>query len=157
MPDRKKRQTFVPMNDDIGSEERKVWARTLYTQNGKTIAETAREVNASESQIREWIAAGEWDTVRRSLLLSKQMQLDRLYAMLESLDEKMKQDPGNLKDMELVLKYTAAIRNLDTESSVYATIEAAELFIGWLYRRDMALAQTFTNHFQVFIKERMAA
>jgi septum formation inhibitor MinC len=145
------------MNDDIGSEERKVWARTLYTQNGKTIAETAREVNASESQMREWIVAGEWDTVRRSLLLSKQMQLDRLYAMLESLDEKMKQDPGNVKDMALVLKYTTAIRNLDTENSVYATIEAAELFIGWLYRRDKALAQTFTNHFQVYIKERMAA
>ncbi len=142
------------MNNELTADERKRWARTLYVNNGKNIKETAKDAGTSEATIRGWINEGEWDLVRRSLAISKENQISRFYELIEQLNAKDKKDP---KDVDLIVKYTAAIHNLDTDNSVYSIIEAAELFITWMYNRSIPKAQEFTKHFQLFIKERKAA
>jgi hypothetical protein len=145
------------MNNNLHTNERRKWARDLYTKNNRNIPETAREVRVDEATVREWVRDGEWNTVRQSNSISKKTQLDLLYTITDELTAKMKEGPATTKEVDLLLKYTAAIKNLDTENSIYSLIETAELFITWLYRRSIPMAQTFTRHFELFIKERKAA
>jgi uncharacterized protein YifE (UPF0438 family) len=145
------------MNNEMTQNERKRWARVLYVHNSKDISETATEVNVPESTIKQWIHEGAWDTFKRSLLISKSAQLERLYGCIEELDAKRKTNDFTMKDADLITKYTAAIKNLDTDNSVYSIIEAAELFITWMYSRNIPMAQSFVRQFQLFIRERKAA
>jgi len=146
------------MKENLTPDERKQWARTLYTTNGKTAKEVALTVNVDEATIREWIRQGLWNTVRRSLLISKNAQMHRLYDLVDKLNEKMIGDEEvNHKDVDLLLKYTAAIKNIDTDnSSTYALMDVAETFTSWLHRRDLELTKVFTEQFDIFVRERMA-
>jgi hypothetical protein len=146
------------MKDNLKPSERKEWARNLYTTNGKSVKEVAFTVNVEESTLRCWIKEGAWDTVKRSLLISRQAQLEHLYDLTESLSRKIKeQDEPNHKDVDLLLKYTNAIKNVDTDnSSTYTLIDAAETFISWLRFRDHRLTLLFTAHWDRFVAERMA-
>jgi len=145
------------MNNDFPISARKEIARILYTQNNRTIRETADDVMVDEATVRAWINEGSWDLVRRSLLISKDAQLSHLYDAVEQLNDRMQNGQSAAKDMDQLLKYTTAIKNLDTDNSVYSLIECAELFIAWLYHRNRALSQTVTRQFEVFIKERRNA
>jgi len=145
------------MNNELTPNERRQWARTLYTTNGKTIKEVAATVSTDHATIRSWIQEGSWETVRQSLLISKDTQLDRLYQLVDTLNSRMAGGEANPKDMDLLLKYTAAIKNLDTDNSYYSIIETAELFLSWMLRRDAKITQLFTTHFDCFIRERMSS
>ncbi len=146
------------MNNEKPDSYGKKYARTLYTELGRNIKETARELCEDEATIRSWIQEGEWDLVRQSNSISKQGMIRFLYRLSDQLKEKMSADETiNPKDVDLLQKYASTIKTLDTENSVYSLIEAAELFITWLYQRNMSLAQTVTKQFDRFIKERKAA
>lgn len=142
------------MNEGLSNDERREWARLLYTKHDKTVGEVASTVGTDEATVRNWIRSGEWDTVKRSLLVSKFAQLERLYILLEQLSARTKNvDEINPKDVDLIMKYTAAIKNLETDNGMAAIIEVAEQFTNWLHRRDLELTKEFTLRFDAFIKE----
>jgi predicted transcriptional regulator len=145
------------MNNENLSSAKRETARQLYARYGKSISETAQLVSVTEAAIRKWIKEGSWDIVRTSLSISRTRQLELLYAAVQKLNERIDTGEADVKDVDKVLKYTSAIRNLDTDNSIYAIVEAAELFVAWLYERDMALAQVFTREFDLFVAERRAA
>lgn len=145
------------MTIDLSYSERRDWARDLYVKLEKTIKETAVTVGTDEATVRNWINEGSWDAVKRSRLVSKEAQLDNLYTILEELKRTMEQDGPSVKNAEQYNKYVTAIRALETESSVSQIIEAAELFINWLRKKDLPFAKKVTVQFDAFIKQRLAA
>ncbi len=145
------------MKDNLTVSERKRWARFLYVKKATPISEVAHELNTDEATIRRWITEGQWDTVRKSLSISKSVQLEYLYQIAEGLTMKLAGNDPNPKELDQLMKYSAIIKNLDTENSVYGIIEAAEVFTEWLYKRNKPLAQTFVKEFDKFVKERKAA
>ena len=108
------------------------------------------------STMRRWINENDWNGVRKTLLTSRQSQLEQLYALLEKITLKMNEAQDvNPKDVDLVVKYTAAIKNLHTEVDIPQIVEVAKLFTTWLRRIDKDVTKTVALHFDAFIKERL--
>jgi hypothetical protein len=146
------------MNPELTYNERKEWARLLYTRNDHTISDVALTVNTNEATVLSWINEGSWNAVRRSAMISKAAQIENLYCMIEALQPHAKNgDEPNVKTLEQIMKLIAAVRNLETDESVSNIIEVGELFISWLRRRDTELAKVITHEFERFVQQRMAA
>jgi len=144
------------MKDGLTDGQKKEWAQLLFTRFDLSIKEIALKTGASEEELRLWIQEGNWEGIRRSLLTSKEVQLNILYDILESITTRIKENGAdNTKDADLVIKYTTAIKNLETESSVTQIIEVAKKFINWLQTINIELAKTVTLRFDAFIKEEL--
>lgn len=144
------------MNKGLTNEQQKEWAQLLFTKHDFTEKEIAIKVGVEEATVRKWIRDNNWEGVRRSLLTSKEYQLNILYDILSTLTTRIKeQEEGNTKDADLLIKYTAAIKNLEAETSVTQIIEVAKLFTLWLQTIDLELTKTVTLYFDSFIKERL--
>lgn len=142
------------MNNDLSADDRRDVARMLYTENDKTCKEIAAAVRTDEATVRQWIQEGEWDMVRRSLAASKREQLERLYELVEQLNRQIAtEEEKNPKDIDMLLKYMTMISKLETESNLYRTIEMAEGFLTWLYRKSKKQAQAYVHYYNQFIKE----
>ena len=147
------------MKEELSYQERKKWAEYLYKRTDIPVRDIALEVQVDEAELSSWIRAGNWLGSKRSLLTSKAAQLDQLYALLEKLHQKILTDAAdgpNVKDVDLYIKYTTAIKNLEVQTTVSEFIEAFELFLRWLRKRDLALAQKIAPYFDAFIKEKLA-
>ena len=144
------------MKNGLTDGQKKEWAQLLFTRFDLSIKEIALKTGAGEEELRLWIQEGNWEGIRRSLLTSKEVQLNILYDILESITTRIKESGAdNTKDADLVIKYTTAIKNLETESSVTQIIEVAKKFINWLQTIDIELAKTVTLRFDAFIKEEL--
>ena len=138
--------------------DRKESARILYTKQDYTISEIAAYTGADEATIRHWIQNGAWDGMKRSLLTSRPNQLTHLYDLLEKLNKDAKEEGNtNPKTVDLILKYTASVKNLETTLPIATIIEVAELFTTWLLKKDLELTKTVTIQLNAFIKQRIAA
>ena len=143
------------MKDELTWQERREYAKYLYTKDGKSIADVSLEVNVTEAAVRSWIADGAWDSIKRSHLISREKLLDDYYSVLEAMQEKLRDDPSP-KNIDNIVKYTAAIKNLEEEITLSQIIEVAEMFICWMRRRDLDLAKKVIVQLDVFIKQRAA-
>lgn len=145
----------TPLSDTAAQEQ---WAKVLYTQLQMTLPQVALEVGASEACIRGWISANGWDALKRGKLTTRQQQLENLYWLLEHVTARLKKgEDASSKDADLAVKYTAAIKNLDTELGLGEIIEVAKAFTKWILNTDRAMAQQVTLLFDGFIKWRLAS
>jgi ribosome-binding factor A len=144
------------MKDGLSGGQKKEWAQLLFTRFDLSIKDIALKTGVSEEELRLWIQDGNWEGIRRSLLTSKEVQLNILYDILETITTRIKENGAdNTKDADLVIKYTSAIKNLETESSVTQIIEVAKKFINRLQMADLELAKTVALHFDAYIKEEL--
>jgi len=152
----KKPYHLCDMNEGMKGEQRRSYARLLYTKEGYSISDTAIATGVDEAQVRQWLQEGNWNGQKSAWLVSGETQLENLYGLLEQVIARMRAaEEVNPKDADLAAKYTAAIRNLDTDTSVTQIIAVAKLFTLWLRRSDMELAKVITLQFDAFIKERL--
>jgi len=143
------------MNEGLKPNEYKGWAKLLYTKHEKTVKDVALETGVEESIVEKWVKEGNWVVMKRAVLTSKKLHLDLFYDQMEKLRNKiLAGDENNAKDMELMGKYTMAIKNLEAETSITTIIEVSELFITWLRRRDQAEAKKLVVLFDEFVKYR---
>ena len=144
------------MKEELSKDERREWAQLLYTRHDKTIQDVAGIVSVPEAAVRLWVHEGAWNGVKRSLLISKKTQLAQLYDLLEKATARLK-DEENItpKDVDVITKYTAAIKNLEAETTVSEMIDVGELFTHWLMRKDPGLGKIVTKELNEFIAERI--
>jgi sugar-specific transcriptional regulator TrmB len=57
------------------------------------------------------------------------------------------------KDIDLLMKYVGMIGKLESEDNLYRTIEMAEDFLKWLYKKDRKEAQHYVTIYDNYIKE----
>ncbi len=146
---------FCAMKEELKNEQLREWAKHLYTRCEKGYREIAAETGISEGELRQWANESSWDHIKRTMPTSKAYQLEKLYMLLEKANEKLLgEQEVNAKDVDLIVKYTAAIKNLDTDISIQQIIEVAKAFTGWLNAHNSELAKSMTMHFDKFIKER---
>lgn len=151
------------MDEELQCSERKEFARLLYTRLDIAVADVALSTGADIDAVRTWIREGAWDTQQRTLLSSKTKQLEHLYAALGQLDKKIHADNEdgqkeiNLKDVDLYVKYTAAIKNLEVNMPMSNILEVSAHFITWLRRQDAELAKKVSTQLDAFMKHRASA
>lgn len=154
---KKKPTDLCTMSSRFTEDQQRDYAQLLYTRFDETEQNIACKTGASQAAIRKWIVDGQWGAMRRSLLTARETQLEILYDILHSITTRIREDTagGNTKDADLVIKYTAAIKNLEAETSTGQIIEVAKLFISWVQPTDLHLAKTITLQFDAFIRDRL--
>ena len=140
------------MKSDFTYDQKREWAKTLYTKQNQSISDVAATIGADEVIVRSWIHDGNWNDIRHSTLISKEMQIQRAFSAIDSIHESA-QGKLTAKDVDLINKYTNWIKNLESETGVSYIVQVAELFTTWLLHRDADLARVVTAQFEAFITE----
>lgn len=139
-------------------KQEKEFAKSLYITGGITQKEIASRVNVTEKTLASWIKKEKWDSLKKSLLTTKQTQLAFLYDQLDFLNTEISERDYAVaqgKEADTIIKLTAAINRLETETSIGDTVEVARNFIEFVRPQDLELAKTITNLFDVFITAKM--
>ena len=140
--------------------QKKELAQLLYTRNELTQQQVAERVGVTPKTLGNWVKDGMWDDLKKSLLTTKSEQLHFFYDQLNSLNLLIKSRDENArfadsKEADTLVKLTASIRNMETETNVGQIIEVAQEFIAHLQSEDLALAKVVTRHFDAFIKSKL--
>jgi hypothetical protein len=142
------------MKDEFTNEQKKDHARLLFTYQQESIANISKTTGITEDQIKDWIKEDKWNVRREANLLTKDNQLHRLYNMLLHITDKIKVNKyalKDIKDLDIMLKLTACIRNLEDEDSIAYTIDVANAFTGWLKEEAPKMALPCANAFEKYI------
>lgn len=145
-------------NSALNSKQKKEYAKTLYLQGDLTQKEIAVKVDVSENTLSKWCNENdrEWDKMRMSLLTSKSTILRMLYDVVHKLTTEAKEsEKPDAKLADQIVKYTASINNMETETSIAEIIEVSRMFINWMLGLDVNMAMNVAHHFDQFIKERL--
>lgn len=129
----------------------------LYMQGQLTQKEIAAKVGASEKAIRDWKERYLWEQLRKSLLTSKAQLLGFFYTVLDKIKTKIEAEEGfgDTKLADMVVKYTAAIKNLETETSIAQLMDAGMKAHKHFQISDPEFALRFLNEYDAFIKEQL--
>lgn len=135
-------------------------AKLLYVVQGVTNQkELAERVGVTVATINKWINADEemWKRLRESFLITKESELRRCYMQLTELNDKiMSRSAGerfaNSKEADILVKLTATIRQMETDTSIADIMEAHKKLINFVRQDDYELAKTITEHADHHIK-----
>lgn len=144
------------MAENLSIAQKKEWAKELYTRQEHTQKEIAAKVGISENSITKWVKDGKWDTMRKTLLSTKQEQLTMLYDILDKLNKEGKaaledDDPNTNPNADAIIKITNAIKKLETQTGIGEMIETGTRFIKFVQGEDLPLAKDITKWFDLFI------
>lgn len=147
------------MAKTLTTAQKKEWAQLLYISGDLTQKEIAQKVGTTEKTMSKWARDGDWEKLRKSLLTTKSEQLRLMYDQLDRINQhinnRTENKYANSKEADSILKLTAAIKNLETETSVGQIIEVATNFIRFIQRDSINDAKFVTNLFDAFIKEKL--
>lgn len=142
----------------LSKVQEKEFAKSLYIGGGITQKEIAGRISVTETTLTRWIKVGKWDSLKKSLLTTKQNQLGFLYDQLDFLNTDISKREFKVaygKEADTIIKLTAAINRLETETSIGDTVEVARNFIEFVRPQNLELAKTITDLFDVFITAKM--
>lgn len=120
-------------------EEKKAYAKILYTReqlNGKIVAQ---RVGVAEKTISKWVKEGKWRDLRNRLLVSKENQINLLYGQLECLNDAIQENDNgypDTKQADIQVKVTAAIRSLETDMNIADLVESGIRFVKYIQKVD---------------------
>jgi hypothetical protein len=141
----------------LNEDNRKAWAEILYTRKNYSIDMIVATVPEERSKIEAWAIEDQWEKMRLSLLTCQREQLESLYRILGKISAKIINDIENLThaDADLLLKYTRAIKNLQTKKSVSDVLDGFDLYVLWLQKADLDLAKLVAPTYEAFITDYM--
>jgi transcriptional regulator with XRE-family HTH domain len=142
----------------LSKVQEKEFAKSLYIGGGLTQKEIAARISVTETTLTKWIKLGKWDSLKKSLLTTKQSQLSFLYDQLDFLNTEISKREHKVavgKEADIIIKLTVAINRLETETSIGDTVEVARNFIEFVRPQNLELAKTITDLFDVFITAKM--
>ena len=131
------------------------YARVLFIAENLSQKVIAERVGVTEKTLGNWIEKGDWKKLKRSMLTTRQNQLVLLYDQLDWLNLEISVrdfKSATIKEADIIIKLTAAIKNLEIETSLGETIEVARGFIGFLGQHDNELSKKVTTFFDLYIQ-----
>ncbi|AEL23854.1 YfeC-like transcriptional regulator [Cyclobacterium marinum] len=139
--------------------QKKEHAKLLYTVEGVTVQkELAERTGVSAQSINKWVNSENWESLRTSIMLTKEAELRRLYRRFTFLNDTIeKKETEELKpvsnsEADALVKISAAIKNLETDVSAAEAIEVLKNFINSVKAHNLDLARSITNEADYYIK-----
>lgn len=141
----------------LTNKQKKEWAYTEYVINNLSQKEVAEKVDISTVTMNKWVREGNWDELRRQMLVTREKQLSRLYAQFDELTRAIETRPqgeryANSKEADTLNKLTSSIRTLETEASIADIVEVSKRLLNWLRPVNAAKAIEVSGIFNDFIK-----
>jgi DNA-binding XRE family transcriptional regulator len=145
------------MANELTVKQKKEWAQMLYLSDQYEQKDIAAKVKVNKNTISRWVNDEKWDLMKKSMLTTKTEQLSNLYTLLSKITKKLKDEDsiGDSKIADMYVKYTAAINNLETDTSIGQLMEAFRMLTNWLQNIDPVFALGVLNHCDAFIKEKL--
>lgn len=144
---------------ELTKEQKKDYARQLYLNDSSiTQAEIAEKVGVSKVTVCKWVKEGKWQELQTSLLVGKEEQLSRLYRQLKLLNDAIedREEGKNFagsKDADAILKITAAIRNLETETNIAEKMSTGKEFLSFVRKTSgFDFSKEVAKLFNAYIK-----
>src|SRR5690606_37379620 len=140
------------------TQRKKEYAKLLYVAEGVTVQkELAERTGVSKQTINKWINSENWESLRASVIITKESELKRMYLQLTELNDTiMNREQGkrfaNTKEADVLVKLSSAIKQLETDTSVADTIEVLKNFINHVRADDYGTAKSITALADVYIK-----
>lgn len=141
----------------LTNKQKKEWAYTEYVISNLSQKEVAAKVDVSAVTMSKWVKEGNWDDLRRQMLVTREKQLARLYAQFDELTRAIEAKPhgeryANSKEADTLNKLTGAIRSLEIDASVADIVEVSKRLLNWLRPLNAAKAIEISAIFNDFIK-----
>jgi DNA-binding XRE family transcriptional regulator len=154
-----KKQTTKPASA-LSNTLKKEWAKELYTRGEMTQKDIAVKVGVNEKTIGRWVAEGNWESMRKTLMTTKKDQLTLLYDMLDLLNKAGKasledDDPATNPDADRIIKITAAIKKLESETGIGEMVDTLKELISFVQKEDYEAMQVINKWGDLFIKDRL--
>jgi transcriptional regulator with XRE-family HTH domain len=113
--------------------QKKDYAKMLFVREHLSQKEISQRVGVSEQTMSKWANSENWDKLKKSLLITKQEELGNLYEQLTELNALIKNRPegqrfANHKEALILDKLTAAIRQMETETSIADVVDVSMKF-----------------------------
>lgn len=144
------------MTNAINREQKKEWAQLLYVHQRLSQREVAEKVGVSTNTMCKWVDRYKWDELRKSMLMTREQQLRRLYDQLDWLTEQIaarEKKVAEAKEAGTITRLTAAIRSLETETSLAGIVDAGQRFISFIRAQDLDKAREVTALYDTFIRD----
>lgn len=147
------------MAKELSIQERKEWAKTIYIKEPTiTNKALAVRVGVSENTIGKWIREGEWEKLRKNLLLTREEQLGKLLNELEELNEHISNKKEGLrfadaKEADIRRKLIKDIKELETKASIAEIVSVCSRIVDWESKNDLDNAKSLATLFDAFIKD----
>lgn len=148
-------------NTKTSIADKQYLAKILFTREQLDQKVIAKRVGVSEKTMSKWVNEGNWKMLRNRLLLSKEELINKYYQHLENLNkaiDEAKLGHGDSKQADIMIKYTAAIRNLETDLGIADLVESGMRFIKFLQKvgtteQVIEVADLWNSFIQVSIKK----
>lgn len=144
----------------LTTDQKKDYARTLYSGGLTQKNLLAAKVGVTEKTISRWIKKYGWEKLKRNIPMLKDEQLVKLLDELSELNDFiLKKEEGTRfadnKQADIRRKLIRDIETLEGESSVADVIHVAMKFSKWVSLIDLKKGQEVSTLFDGFIKEQL--
>lgn len=144
----------------LSNKQKKEWAKSEYLRGDLSQKEIAEKVGISTVTMNKWVNDPEdnWDRLRKSMLITREAQLQRLYMQLDELNRNiMSREEGkrfpDSKEADTISKLAGAIKTMETEANIADVVEVSKRFLNWLRRLAPEKAREVAAMFNDFIKD----
>jgi len=145
---------------NLSIAQKKEWAQLLFTKEDLSQSEIAKKTGVSQQTISKWAISGEWERLRASLVRTKSYEIMRLYNQLIQLNSEIENKEAgkryaSSKEMDIIVKLTAAIKNLENEIAVGQVIDVFKEYHDFLNETDSMEAKRQIVYADAFIRHRI--
>lgn len=144
---------------ELTKEQKRDYAKTLFlTERGITQKEIAERVGVTEATVSRWVNSSGWETMRTSLLTTKDEQLAMMYSQLDAANTAISsRDEGtrfpSSKEADAILKLTTSISRLETETNIGEKMAIGCEFLMHVRKTtDVETSKTIGRLYDEFIK-----
>lgn len=141
----------------LTNKEKKDYAWLLFKEGTLTQKAIGEKVAISEKTISKWKEEDGWVSKKRSLYNTREDILVDMYLIFENTKNAIKAKGGiaDSKDGDAILKLSAAIRNLEVETSVGQIFEVCKGLIQHVQKVDFDKAKEVVDYVDSFLKEKL--
>ena len=139
---------------ELTNEQKKAWAKTLYTRETLTQAEIAERVGVSRVTVNNWIGKGNWEQLKASITITREEQLAELNNAIMGKPEGERFP--NAAEADTISKLSNAIKKLETEVGLADIISVFSDLLKWVRTYDSTQAKEITPLLDAFVKSKLS-
>lgn len=147
----------------LSNAQKKEWAQLMFTKENITQKEIAERVGISEVTMSRWVKAGNWESLKVSITITKEEQLKNIYRQLAELNKTIAERPtdeGNryatTAESDTINKLATAINKMETDIGLSDIIATFQGLLAWLRTFDVPEAQRIAPILDGYIKTKIS-
>lgn len=148
------------MAKELTMQQKRDWAKLLFTRENLTQKEIAERVGVSAQSVNKWVKTENWENLKVSITITKDEQLKSLYRQLSELNKYIaERDNGSRfatsSEADTISKLANAIDKMESDIGLSDIITTFRKFLDWMRKTDLSQAQSLAPIFDAFIKDKL--